>query len=110
MQVAIFGGTGPTGQQLIEQALSSGHQVTALVRQPARIMQKDKCLSVVQGDILDYAKVNEVVKRAEVVLSTLGVRKLGRSNIVSEGTQNIIKAMQAQKVNRLICITGIGVG
>ena len=44
MQLAIFGGTGPTGQQLIEQALSSGHQVTALVRQPAKILQKDKHL------------------------------------------------------------------
>lgn len=110
MQVAIFGGTGATGQQLIEQALSSGHQVIALARQPAKIKQKDKYLTVVQGDILEQAKVSEVVKGAEVVLSALGVRKLGRSNIVSEGTQNIIRAMQEQKVKRLVCVTGIGVG
>ena len=34
MKLAIFGATGGTGQQLVEQALAAGHQVTAVVRSP----------------------------------------------------------------------------
>ena len=35
MNLAIFGATGGTGRQLVEQALEKGHTVTVLVRNPA---------------------------------------------------------------------------
>jgi putative NADH-flavin reductase len=34
MRIALFGATGPTGRQLLDQALAAGHQVTAAVRRP----------------------------------------------------------------------------
>ena len=30
MKIAVFGGTGGTGRQIIEQALDAGHQISAL--------------------------------------------------------------------------------
>jgi hypothetical protein len=41
MRLPGFGGTTPTGQQLIQQALQSGHTVTALARNPARLAASD---------------------------------------------------------------------
>ncbi len=35
MNLAIFGATGGTGRQLVEQALEEGHTVTVLVRNKA---------------------------------------------------------------------------
>jgi len=35
MELTIFGATGATGTCLTEQALAAGHQVTAVVRDPA---------------------------------------------------------------------------
>jgi len=37
MELTIFGATGVTGTLLTEQALAAGHQVTAVVRDPARL-------------------------------------------------------------------------
>lgn len=37
MRLAVFGATGGTGRQLVEQALAQGHEVTAVVRDPARL-------------------------------------------------------------------------
>ncbi|MEV4399187.1 NAD(P)H-binding protein [Nonomuraea sp. NPDC049607] len=37
MKLALFGATGGTGQQLLDQALAAGHHVTAIVRDPTRL-------------------------------------------------------------------------
>ncbi len=42
MRVAILGATGPTGQQLVEQALDGGHQVVAVIRNPDKMLEHVK--------------------------------------------------------------------
>ena len=37
MRLTIFGATGGTGTGLVQQALAAGHEVTAVVRDPARL-------------------------------------------------------------------------
>ena len=37
MELTIFGATGVTGTSLTGQALAAGHEVTAVVRDPARL-------------------------------------------------------------------------
>lgn len=37
MKVAILGATGPSGLQLVQEALERGHYVTALVRNPGKL-------------------------------------------------------------------------
>lgn len=37
MKITVFGATGGTGLQLVEQALAAGHEVTVVVRDPARL-------------------------------------------------------------------------
>lgn len=37
LKLVVFGATGPSGQQLVEQALDQGHYVTAIVRSPEKI-------------------------------------------------------------------------
>jgi len=110
MKLLIIGGTGKTGQELIKQALEKGHRVTALVRKPGKIKYTHPNLHIVQGDVLDFTSVEAAVKGQDAVLSALGHKKFFiHTSILSEGTTNIIKAMELQQVKRFICITTLGI-
>jgi putative NADH-flavin reductase len=110
MNIVIFGSTGPSGRLIVEQALAQGHTVTAFARNPAGLPIQHEKLTVAQGDILDLAAVERAVSGKDAVLSALGIRKLGKNTILSDGTRNIIAAMQKLGVKRFICMTSLGVG
>jgi putative NADH-flavin reductase len=110
MKLIIFGSTGSIGRQLVAQALAQGHIVTAFVRNQARLDLKHANLKVVQGDVLDFAAVKKAVQGQEAVLSALGTPALTKNTVRSEGTRNIIRAMEQAGVRRLICLSSIGIG
>src|SRR5438045_6794536 len=74
MKLLIFGATGGTGRQLVEQALAQGHEVTAFVRNPAKLTTQHEKLKVVKGNILDCHSVGAAVAGQDAVFSALGVR------------------------------------
>jgi putative NADH-flavin reductase len=110
MKLLVFGSTGSIGRQLVEQALAQGHAVTAFARNPAKLDLKHAQLKLVQGDVLDYAAVERAVQGQEAVLSALGTPALTKNTVRSEGTRNIIRAMEKAGVRRLICLSSIGIG
>jgi putative NADH-flavin reductase len=110
MKLIIFGATGQTGLELVSQALDAGHSVTAFVRNPKIMNIRHLDLKVVKGDILEYDLVQAAVKGQEVVLSVLGVNSFKKNSIISDGTQNIIRAMNEHSTMRFICVTTMGLG
>jgi putative NADH-flavin reductase len=110
MKLSIFGATGRTGNALVSQALDEGHRVTAFARNPKAMNIQHVELSVVQGDILDYASICTAIRDQEVVLSVLGANSFKRNSIISDGTQNIIRAMYEHHVKRFVCVTSMGLG
>jgi len=74
MKLLIFGATGGTGRELVDQALAQGHEVTAFVRNPAKVTTKHERLKVVKGNILDCHSVGTAVAGQDAVFSALGVR------------------------------------
>lgn len=110
-RVLIIGATGGTGRHLVTQALDRGLEVTALVRDPAKLAIEHPRLRIIKGDILDAALVDAAVRGQDAVLSALGHKRfLGPSSILSEGTHNLIRAMEANEVRRLVCETSLGIG
>ena len=108
MKLIIFGSTGSIGRQLVEQALEQGHMVAAFARDPVRVDIKHANLEVIQGDVLDPASVEKAVQGRDAVLCSLGA---GLKGVVrSEGTRNIIHAMEKAGVRRFICQSTLGVG
>src|SRR5438093_4360044 len=100
-RVLIVGATGGTGRQLVEQALERGHIVTALARDPAALRVEHPRLTVVRGDVLDYLSVEVAVRGQDAVLSALGHKRFFYpTHILSEGTRNLLRAMEAQGVQR----------
>jgi len=110
-RVLIVGASGGTGRQLVTQALERGHVVTVLVRNPLKLPIEHPQLQIIQGDVLDYASVDAAVRGQDVVISALGHKRFFYpTRILSEGTRNLLRAMENHGVPRLICETSLGIG
>lgn len=110
MKLAIFGATGGTGRHLVEMGLAAGHEITVLARTPAKMEFQNPKLTVIEGDVLNLDQVMQTVKGADAVLSALGTSQNNPDGIISNGVKNIIQAMQANGVKRVIAISSLGVG
>src|SRR5487761_47906 len=110
MRLAVFGATGGTGRQVVEQALGLGHEVVALARRPEALTIQHDRLRVVAGDVLKPDSAAAPIADADAVVSTLGIGYSRAHTVVySQGTANIIDAMQAAGVHRLVCLSTAGV-
>jgi putative NADH-flavin reductase len=108
MRVLVFGATGSVGRHVVEQGLARGHDVTAFVRDPSGLDVAQAGLTVLRGDVLDAASVERAVRGQGAVLCSIGAGRKG--GVRSEGTRNIVRAMEGVGVRRLVCQTTLGVG
>ena len=110
MKLATFGATGKTGLEVVKQSLEKGHQVTAFVRDPSRMLVEHDGLTLVTGDIFDSESITQAVQGQDAVICALGSSELKKTTIRSDGTANIVKAMKAQNVQRLLVVSAMGTG
>jgi putative NADH-flavin reductase len=111
MKLIIFGGTGGTGSELLRQSLESGHDVTAVVRNRARLSIPEHAnLTVVEGDVLTVGAWQASVADHDAVLSCLGSKDRRHStSVYSRGAANIIEAMGGSGAGRFVCLSSAGV-
>jgi len=109
MKIAVLGGTGRTGQHVVQQALDAGHEVVALARTPSKFTSRHDNLTVVQGGILDQEAVEKVITGVDAVVSTLGPANNKPEFTISKGMDNILGAMNKHKVKRIVISAGAGV-
>jgi putative NADH-flavin reductase len=107
-KVALFGGSGQTGQCFLDLALENGYEVKALVRNPERLAQKSPRLEVIKGDVLHLEDVVKVIEGTDIVVSLFGHVKGSPEWLQTDGTKNIIEAMKAKNVHRIISLSGGG--
>ena len=110
MKLVVFGATGSVGRKVIEDALTQGHEVTALARDPAALSAYDGRITVQRGDILDAQAVVRAVDGQDAVVCALGRPLLDRSGLREAGTRKIVRAMQSAGVRRLVVLSALGVG
>ena len=110
MKLAVFGATGGTGKQVVEQALAAGHTVAVLVRDPAKLAINNPALTVKRGNVLEPEDVFNTVSGADAVVVSLGNTSNNPDGVVAKGTANVVAAMQKSGVARLLVVTSIGVG
>lgn len=108
MRIIIFGSTGTIGRELVIQSLEQGHIVTAFARKPAKLEIKHNNLNPVAGNVLDPIAVQQAVANHDAVMVALGAGRKG--TVRSEGTLNIIRAMEQTGMKRLICLSTLGAG
>jgi len=106
MKVLVFGASGPTGRELVAQALDAGYEVRAFARRPAAVGAWSPRLELVQGDVLEWGHVGPAMRGVDAVLSALGTgQDFGETNVYSDGTAAILWAMAEARVRRFVCVT-----
>jgi uncharacterized protein len=109
MRLAVFGGTGRVGRQVVAQALAQGHEVTALVRQ-AEEVPPNGGVRYVAGDVTDPVAVGHVIDGADAVLSSLGAPSLEQpGRILSDGMRTIVSVMGRTGTGRILAVAGSGI-
>lgn len=108
MKVIVFGATGSLGRLVVERLLADGHIVTAFARRPKTLDLDHSGLKPWAGDAHDGDAVSRAVRGQDAVVITLGAGASRKSTIRSEGTLNVIRAMQAHGVDRLVCQSTLG--
>lgn len=108
-RVIVFGATGSVGRLAVEALLRDGHSVTAFARRPERLgALVHPRLRLVAGDALSPGDVRAALADQQAAIVTLGAGASLKSRIRSQGTLNVITAMQAQGVSRLIVQSTLG--
>ncbi|HEY2725782.1 MAG TPA: SDR family oxidoreductase [Parafilimonas sp.] len=105
MNLIVFGATGNSGKQIVQQALDAGHIVTAIARNPVDITVSHKHLTIIKADVLKLQTFINAMQNQDAVLSALGSRDRKPTVMFSEGMQNIITAMNKYSVKRIVCIS-----
>ena len=76
-KLVLFGASGMIGQRALSEALYRGHEVTAVVRDPAKITEQNDNLTVEAGDVTDPATVTRLAEGADAVIAAVSQRGPG---------------------------------
>ncbi|MFD9396691.1 NAD(P)-dependent oxidoreductase [Streptomyces sp. NPDC060000] len=110
MKFTVFGATGGIGREVVRQALDAGHEVTAVVRDPARLGVTGDRLEVVRADLTDPGALRPAVTGRDAVLSGLGARSRKDAGVAARLTRTVLSAMEAEGVRRLLVVSAGPVG
>jgi putative NADH-flavin reductase len=109
MKLLIFGATGPTGREIVAQALEQMHDVTVFARKPESLPAG---VRAVQGDAMrEPQAIAEALQGQDAVVSALGTGKVLLPNRLQERSLgNIVPAMERAGVKRFVVMSAFGVG
>jgi putative NADH-flavin reductase len=124
--LVILGATGGIGRQLVEQALTRGHEVTAVVRDPERLPVRHSRLTVQVANVTSAEELTQVLAAAGAgsgagegqnagtgaiaVLSALGPRPGDSGTVTADGIEAALAAMKTAGVRRLLAVSAVPVG
>ena len=106
LNILIIGANGGIGKQAVELALQAGHNVTALLRNPAKLAVKHTNLQIVKGDVMAPETFEDYLEGKDAVISALGTNMIRKPTILySEGNKNLLKAMKKKGARRAFFIS-----
>jgi uncharacterized protein YbjT (DUF2867 family) len=110
-KILVLGATGGAGLLIVSQALARGYEVAVLVRSADKAGDL-KGAKLIVGDARDEIALRQALKGRDAVISALGTpaSPFREVRLLSTATRALVSAMKAERVSRLICITGIGAG
>lgn len=107
MKVAILGASGWIGSHLAAEAKMRGHEVVAVVRDPAKVTLKG--VAVQQLDILNPdSSLKSVLEGVDAVIASIGGRAAGNHEMVAKTAQCLLNELPQAGVARLLWVGGAG--
>ena len=108
MKLLLLGATGGIGIELVRQAIERGHTVTAFVRSQQALSPFAGGISVVNGDLLNAAQLQQAMSGHDAVLSAFGPRlPIAKSDahLLRDFAATLVTAMQQTGVPRAIVVS-----
>jgi len=105
MKLLVLGATGGTGLAMVREAIERGHSVTAFVRSPERLKPFGDHITIRQGNPLNAAELEPVIKGHEAVLSGFGPRlpvSKADANLLRQFGGALTAAMPKAGVKRVV--------
>lgn len=103
MKIGIIGATGKAGSLILKEAVERGHEVTAIVRNAAKIQNQD--IKVLEKDIFDLK--SEDLKGFDVVVNAFNAAP-GQEEKHIEAGKVLIDALKNLPQTRLLVVGGAG--
>ncbi|KQL52645.1 hypothetical protein AN964_03275 [Heyndrickxia shackletonii] len=103
MKIGIIGATGKAGSLILKEAVERGHEVTAIVRNAAKIQNQD--IKVLEKDIFDLK--SEDLKEFDVVVNAFNAAP-GQEEKHIEAGKVLIDALKNLPQTRLLVVGGAG--
>ncbi len=109
MRIAVLAASGPTGLELTKLALARGHDVVAVVRDPAKLaslIPEAPALLVRRADVFDTEAVRRALDGTDAVLSGLGIASGDPAGTLEAGA----RAVTADPGRRVVWLGALGAG
>lgn len=108
MNIALIGAGGFIGSALLQEALSRGHQVTALLTRPDKL-QPHARLRVAKADVMQTADLAAQLRGHDAVVSAFsGHAQSDTQGYYLQGIRSILRAAKEAGVPRLLVVGGAG--
>ncbi|NMH65452.1 NAD(P)-dependent oxidoreductase [Shewanella salipaludis] len=106
MKLAILGATGWIGGNILQEAKRRGHEVVALVRDPAKLQQDG--VEVRSLDLNRLPLAPQVFAGVDAVIAAVGGRAQQDHAIVAQTAARLLEALPNAGVRRLLWVGGAG--
>ncbi|MFJ7310436.1 NAD(P)-dependent oxidoreductase [Peribacillus frigoritolerans] len=103
MKIGIIGASGKAGSLILKEALTRGHEVTAIVRDEAKVQIQGA--SVLEKDVFDLKA--EDIKEFDVIVNAFGAAP-GKEHLHVDAGKILIEAMKGAPQTKLIVVGGAG--
>jgi putative NADH-flavin reductase len=107
MKIALLGATGTIGKRILREALDRGHDVTAVVRDPAKVAETSPKLTVVAGDALDAHGIADAIRGHDAVVTAYAPPQ-GSEQTLVDATRALIAGAKEAGVSRVVAVGGAG--
>ena len=113
VKVLILGATGGTGRHATLEAVTRGYEVTALVRNRAKVPADFERVKIIDGDARDPNAVAAAMQGQEAVVCVLGLGTgkagLTPNALIATTAPILVNAMTAANVRRLVFTSAFGI-
>lgn len=108
MKIAVFGAGGRIGDRIVNEALSRGHEVSAVVRRPEDYTKIHDHLRVAKADLFNSQDVESGAFDNDVVVCAYGPTSGAAVSTLTEVAVPLINGVKQAGVKRLIIVGGAG--
>ena len=118
MKILLLGATGRTGKLILAEALNQGYTLNCLVREPKKIKDNHKLLTIYKGSPERISDLEHAMKECDAVISALNIsrnsdfpwsRLRTPRTFLSDVMENVIYVAEKNNTNRIVICSAWGV-